>query len=275
MARLRRSKNDGSALLGLLIVVLLIGGIITFLARNPGVLVALLVLAGAIVTYKVGRRRQAAAQLAAYERQEYQLQLERSRAIAPYMAMSPREFEEALAFLCARDGCTGTQVTGGPGDMGADVIATTPEGWRLVIQAKRYSPTNLVAGPDLQKFGGTAFAVHGADVAAVVTTSAFTRQATDYAGRMNIHLYDQAALVGWASRRGAAPWHQPGRAQIWPALPEGSAPAPLPPALAPVVASGLAPVLPAAAPESAGMPRRESAWPESPGWTPAPPTAAQ
>lgn len=113
MARGRRSKNDGSALLGLLIVVLLIGGIITFLARNPGVLVALLVLVGVVVTYRVGRRRQAAAQLAAYEREQYLLQLERSWAIAPYMAMSPREFEEALAFLCTRDGCTGAQMTGG------------------------------------------------------------------------------------------------------------------------------------------------------------------
>jgi restriction system protein len=51
--------------------------------------------------------------------------------------------------LCERDGCSNVQVVGGAGGLGADVIATTPTGVRLVIQAKRYSPTNLVKGLDL------------------------------------------------------------------------------------------------------------------------------
>jgi restriction system protein len=63
--------------------------------------------------------------------------------------MTPTEFEHALAFLCERDGCSNVQVVGGASDLGADVIATTPTGVRLVIQAKRNSPTNLVKGPDL------------------------------------------------------------------------------------------------------------------------------
>ena len=139
-------------------------------------------------------------------RRRHALRLIRSREIAPYLSMNARQFEEALAFLCQRDGCTRTRVTGGAGDLGADVIATTPYGHRLVIQAKRYQPGNQVTSPDLQKFGGTCYAVHRADVAAVVTTSGYTRQARDYATRMNIMLFDQQALAGWASGTGPPPW---------------------------------------------------------------------
>lgn len=179
--------------------------------------------------------------------------------------MSPDEFEHVLAFLCGRDVCTAAQVVGGAGDLGADIIATTPEGWKLVIQAKRYTATNLVTGPDLQKFGGTCFAVHCADVAAVVTTSGYTRQAIEYAARMHILLYDQAALAGWAARRGPAPWHQAGSAQTWPEQLGAPAPPPPPPVLPPAPAPP--PQLAAAAPD--GTP--EVGYPAPPGWTPAPP----
>jgi Restriction endonuclease len=62
-------------------------------------------------------------------------------------------------------------VTGKAGDLGADVKAVTPDGRVLIIQAKRYVMGNMVSSPDLQKFGGTCYKVHQAQVAAVVTTS--------------------------------------------------------------------------------------------------------
>lgn len=61
--------------------------------------------------------------------------------------ISPREFEEALATFCKRDSCRSAKVTGKARDLGADVVALTPEGRRLVIQAKRYGPKTLVSGP--------------------------------------------------------------------------------------------------------------------------------
>lgn len=143
---------------------------------------------------------------ASVRRRRHALRLIRSREIAPYLSMNARQFEEALAFLCHRDGCIRSRVTGGAGDLGADVIATTPSGHRLVIQAKRYKPGNQVTSPDLQKFGGTCYAVHRADIAAIVTTSGYTRQAREYAARMNIMLFDQQALAGWASGTGPPPW---------------------------------------------------------------------
>jgi restriction system protein len=135
-----------------------------------------------------------------------QLYAVRATEIAAYHTMSAAEFENALAYLCFRDGCTQVQVVGRSGDLGADVVAVTPTGLRLVIQAKRYRLGNRVSGPDLQRFGGTCFTIHGAGIAAVVTTSDFTGQARAYAQRAGIRLFDEQALAGWASRTGPAPW---------------------------------------------------------------------
>ncbi|MDT9698707.1 restriction endonuclease [Streptomyces sp. P17] len=101
---------------------------------------------------------------------------------------------------------TNARVVGGAGDLGADVVATAPDGRRIVIQCKRYGPITKVGSPDLQRFGGTCFSVHGAQVAAVVTTSVFTRPAAEYASRHGIRLFAEAALAASATRTGPAPW---------------------------------------------------------------------
>jgi restriction system protein len=123
-----------------------------------------------------------------------------------YLTLTPKQFEHALADLCRRDGCTRVQVVGGAGDLGADVICTTPDGRRLVIQAKRYAATTKVGSGDVQKVGGTARQIHGADIAAVVTTSTFTPAAANYARQVGIRTVDGAALTRWAGRTGPAPW---------------------------------------------------------------------
>ncbi|MFI0786067.1 restriction endonuclease [Streptomyces lydicus] len=123
-----------------------------------------------------------------------------------YAGMDADAFEEAVAGLCERDGCREVQVVGGANDLGADVVAVAPDGRSLVIQCKRYCADNKVGSQDLQRFGGTCFSVHGADVAALVTTSAFTDPARDYADRCGILCFDHDDLVGWASGTGPAPW---------------------------------------------------------------------
>lgn len=136
-------------------------------------------------------------------------------------AMDPEDFEQAVAALCERDGCLDVEVVGGAGDLGADVIATAPDGTRVVIQCKRYGPENKVGSQDVQRFGGTCFAVHGASVAAVVTTGEFTRPAAEYAAQCGILCLDHADLVAWTEGTGPAPWE--GNAPRRPAVP-----APLP-----------------------------------------------
>ncbi|GGW97675.1 restriction endonuclease [Streptomyces malachitofuscus] len=121
-------------------------------------------------------------------------------------ALGPEEFEEAIAALCVRDGCSQVEVVGGAGDLGADVVALSPEGRRLVIQCKRYGEDNKVGSQDLQRFGGTCFTVHEADVALVVTTGDFTEPAEDYAGHCGIVCVARDALLAWSEGRAPAPW---------------------------------------------------------------------
>ncbi|MFF1442246.1 restriction endonuclease [Streptomyces sp. NPDC058295] len=125
--------------------------------------------------------------------------------VDPY-ELDPYEFEEAIAELCRRDGCTEVEVVGGAGDLGADVVARTPDGRVLVIQCKRYSDTNRVGSQDMQRFGGTCFPVHGAEVAAVVTTGDFTAPAVEYASRCGIVCVDGEDLQLWQDAAGPRPW---------------------------------------------------------------------
>ncbi|MEW2516303.1 restriction endonuclease [Streptomyces sp. NPDC046870] len=120
--------------------------------------------------------------------------------------LEPDGFEEAIADLCTRDGCREVEVVGGAGDLGADVTALTPDGRRVVIQCKQYGPANKVGSQDLQRFGGTCFTIHEADVAAVVTTSDFTAPALEYARQCGIVCVDGSALDAWCQGTGPSPW---------------------------------------------------------------------
>ncbi|MFB7979860.1 restriction endonuclease [Streptomyces vinaceus] len=123
-----------------------------------------------------------------------------------YDALDADAFEGAVAALCERDGCRDVRVVGGAGDLGADVLATAPDGRRLVIQCKRYGPVHKVGSQDLQRFGGTCYAVHEAEIAAVVTTSDFTQPAAEYAEQCAILCFGREALLDWSAGVGPAPW---------------------------------------------------------------------
>lgn len=131
-----------------------------------------------------------------------------SRRAAPapgtdFLALSPSEFEQAIAGLCWRDGCTDVQVVGGAGDLAADVLATTPDGRRVLVQCKRYAPGSRVGSPEVQRVGGTYALVHRADLAVVVTTSSYTTAAESYAHTAGIRLVNGRQLASWAG--GARP----------------------------------------------------------------------
>ncbi|WP_326702649.1 restriction endonuclease [Streptomyces cyaneofuscatus] len=123
-----------------------------------------------------------------------------------YAQLDPYAFEEAVAELCRRDGCADAEVVGGAGDLGADVMATTPDGRRLVVQCKRYGPENRAGSQDLQRFGGTCYAVHDADIALVVSTGGFTEPALDYAEQCAILCYGPEELAAWSEGGAPPPW---------------------------------------------------------------------
>ncbi|RSS41151.1 restriction endonuclease [Streptomyces sp. WAC07061] len=129
-----------------------------------------------------------------------------------HAAVDADGFEHAVAALCVRDGCTSVEVVGGAGDLGADVLATTADGRRVVLQCKHYAEDNRVGSQDLQRFGGTCYAVHEADVAVIVTTSSFTAPAAEYADTCGIARVDGEALAAWTEQRAPAPWESVGGA---------------------------------------------------------------
>ncbi|MCF2534102.1 restriction endonuclease [Streptomyces sp. FB2] len=120
--------------------------------------------------------------------------------------LDPDAFERTVADLCLRDGCGDVKVVGGAGDLGADVTAVTPDGRRLIVQCKRYCETNKVGSQDLQRFGGTCFTVHEADIAVVVTTSDFTAPALEYAAQCGILCVNGDELSAWHDGAGPRPW---------------------------------------------------------------------
>ncbi|MGW2638168.1 restriction endonuclease [Streptomyces sp. NPDC001348] len=130
--------------------------------------------------------------------------------VVDYDALDPDEFEQAIAMLCERDGCSQVEVVGGAGDLGADILAVAPDGRRVVIQCKRYGEANRVGSEELQRFGGTCYTVHRADVAIIVTTSDFTAPAAEYADLCGIVCLDREALCAWSGDTGPRPWGGPG-----------------------------------------------------------------
>lgn len=104
-------------------------------------------------------------------------------------------FEHLVADFLHLAGCCIVQETGKTNDKGADVIATTPSGRRLVVQCKRWK--SRVGFNDLAKVGGTARQLHGADDVWVVALRDFTESARDYAAKANITLITGADLEEW------------------------------------------------------------------------------
>lgn len=119
------------------------------------------------------------------------------RSLTEVDALSWREFEEYVAGLCRRDGCTNVVVSGKSGDLGADVTGVLPDGRRLVIQCKHYAPHRYVPSGDMQKFVGTAWLHHKADVAVLVATCPFSRAALGLAVRHDILALHRDLLGQW------------------------------------------------------------------------------
>ncbi|MGW6275434.1 restriction endonuclease [Streptomyces sp. NPDC055060] len=123
------------------------------------------------------------------------------RSLARADAMTGTEFEELIAGLCRRDGCTDVRRVGGAGDTGVDVTGRLPDGRTMIIQCKRYAPGRAVAGRDLRDLLGSR--VHfGADLAICVTTARFSRPAQDFAAANGIATLHRDHMGLW--NRGAA-----------------------------------------------------------------------
>lgn len=151
-----------------------------------GLAVALLILLVLLV-----RRRRA----------EHRARRARQRELDSYVettdSMSGPDFERLVARLLQRDGFRDVRIPGGAGDLGADVMATRPDGRTVVVQCKRYSQKRAVSSPDMQKFLGTCFQVHNADEAWFVTTTRFSPPARALGTQHRVRLVDRRELAEW------------------------------------------------------------------------------
>ncbi|WP_344320813.1 restriction endonuclease [Streptomyces macrosporus] len=154
-------------------------------------------LVGAVVAglVRAGRREAAAERTRPADEARRQAR----RSLDAVRAMDDREFEEYVARLCRRDGCTEVRRVGGAGDLGADVIGRLPDGRKLVVQCERYAEHRSVGSRDLQTFNGTARAEHGADVPVFVASCVLTAPARTFAARQNLVLIDVDLLGFWNS----------------------------------------------------------------------------
>lgn len=200
MARRRRRSPDAGALVLAGIAVFLVAAPALQFARDNlaaivGVVFAVIVtVAGALYARHWLHRRR-------LERKQNHL-----RAVLPFHEMNDKQFEHALASLCRDAECTDVTVSGGAGDRGADVLATTADGRRLIVQAKRYNIGRPVGDREMQQFVGGIGTWHDYDVAVLVTTSRFTRAAQQTAVRNGIELVDNHALAQWNAGTITAPW---------------------------------------------------------------------
>src|SRR5215472_3279372 len=70
------------------------------------------------------------------------------------LQLTPTQFELITVELLRTYGFRHVRHTGGGGDLAADITCQTPQGYRAVVQCKRYAPHRPVGSPDIQKFIG-------------------------------------------------------------------------------------------------------------------------
>ncbi|MFE3283297.1 restriction endonuclease [Streptomyces sp. NPDC059233] len=115
-------------------------------------------------------------------------------------AMNWREFEEHVAQLLRRDGCTDVELHGGHGgDRGVDISARTADGRTVAVQCKNFAPFRHVLSGEMQKFLGASKVIHEADVALYVATCAFTRESLALAAQGGVTAVHRGLLEAWSA----------------------------------------------------------------------------
>lgn len=117
--------------------------------------------------------------------------ISQSRAIEDLYLLSPRQFEALIATCFQRYGFD-VELSGRSGDHGIDLIVSTRNGERWVVQCKRWKAG--IGEPVLRDLYG---AMHheGASRAFLMTTGSFTQSARHWAKDKPITLYDGPGLI--------------------------------------------------------------------------------
>lgn len=118
--------------------------------------------------------------------------------------LSPRDFELLIADIWQE--CQGwkTEVTDAGADDGIDIYGQPPGGGPLTaVQAKCYHAGNKVTSNRIQQYGALPRQFDRIGSVTVVTTSSFTRNAEQTAGKLDVKLIDGQTLLQAIKRFGA------------------------------------------------------------------------
>jgi restriction system protein len=108
--------------------------------------------------------------------------------------MDPYGFEQFVADLWSYLDWN-TRVVGEPGDRGIDVVATTPDGNKQLVQAKRYGPDTTVGSPEVQQYASLRLQEENVEQVTIVTTGGFSSQAEELAPALDVLLIDGEELI--------------------------------------------------------------------------------
>ncbi|MGW3032963.1 restriction endonuclease [Streptomyces sp. NPDC001178] len=118
----------------------------------------------------------------------------------PVFAMSPSEFEEYIAALCRRDGCTDVQrVTGD--HLGGRLTCCLPDGRKAALSWHRECGDSSVDAHSLRRFDEAARAIHGAEVTICVVLGPLSKDEHRTAARRRLTLIDVDRLESWMQGR--------------------------------------------------------------------------
>lgn len=112
------------------------------------------------------------------------------RELKDLLALTPRQFEHAVALLLGDLGYRNVRNVGRAGDLGADIVAVSPDGLDVVVQCKRLAPGSKISSPDIQTFIGMVSVHHRVPRGIFVTTAEFSGPAMDLAKQHPITLWD-------------------------------------------------------------------------------------
>ena len=112
--------------------------------------------------------------------------------------MTGEQFEEYCADILRSIGFRSVTLTKHSQDHGADIIATKGM-QKYIIQCKRYS--SAVGNKAIQE-AYSAKAIYGGNVALVLTSNYFTKQAIEDAQKLSVELWDRDILLRYATTTG-------------------------------------------------------------------------
>ena len=126
----------------------------------------------------------------------YQMPEETTALMQRLQTMDDYVFEEHIMSFFMTPAFSDVSVTRRSGDRGIDGFASHERGL-VVVQCKRYAPSNRVGGPEVRQFKG-AMQEHNAFRGYFITSSAFTAEASLSAGKSdNLTLVDIHKLLQW------------------------------------------------------------------------------